>query len=96
MKTIKVTATVGLVYAPKKISVFVNHLEDDRYDAFFESQKTFSQEFDAAPGTYIINVLGMNQTDDTTTVSVGGDFILHDTKQSSEPHYVMVFIGTVN
>jgi hypothetical protein len=96
MKKIKITATVGLVYAPKKINVFINNLDNDKYDKYYESQKSFKQDFEAASGTYVINVIGMNQANDTTVVTVEGDFKLRDTKQSSDGNYVMVFIGNVN
>lgn len=96
MKKIKISATVDSVYAPKKINVFINNLDNDLYDKYYESQKSFNQEFEAATGRYIINVLGMNQNGDKTTVSVGGVFQLHDTKVSNDENYVMTFIGIVN
>lgn len=96
MKKIKIIAKVGKVYAPKKINVFINNLDNDLYDKYFESQKSFDQEFEASSGSYIIHVLGMNQADDKTTVTVSGDFVLAATKSSNKGNYVMVFIGNVN
>ncbi|TDO77802.1 hypothetical protein EV143_10334 [Flavobacterium chryseum] len=96
MKKIKIVARVGKVYAPKKISVFINNLDNDLYDKHYESQKSFDQEFEASSGRYIINVIGMNQEDDTTTVTVSGDFVIATTKSSNKGNYVMVFIGNVN
>lgn len=96
MKKIKIKVVVDSVYAPKKISVFLNNLDNDLYDKYYESQKSFEQEFEASSGRYVINVVGMNQLGDTTTVNVGGSFLLDDTKASDEENYVMVFIGEVN
>lgn len=96
MKKITIKAVVGKVYPPKKICVFINNMDNDLYDRYFESQKSFNTSFDASKGAYVINVIGMNQDQDDTTVTVGGDFQLAQTKKSSDGSYVMVFIGHVN
>lgn len=96
MKKIKIELKVGKIYAPKKISVFISNLENDRDDKYFESQKSFYQEFEVTSGRYVIKVLGMNQIEDTTTVSVGGDFEVASKKSSTKENYVIMFIGNVN
>ena len=96
MKTIRIKATVGNTYAPKNILVFISNLDDHHYDKYFESQKSFDQEFEASTGDYTIKVIGMNHPNDTTTVSVSGDFQLEDTKSSDDENYVLVFMGEVN
>ncbi|MFN3968206.1 hypothetical protein [Flavobacterium sp.] len=96
MKKIKIKTVVESVYAPKKINVIINNLDNDLHDKYFESQKSFTQEFEAGVGRYVITIVGMNQINDTTTVTVSGDFKLSDTKHSNEENYVMVFIGEIN
>lgn len=96
MKTIIIEATVGEVYAPKSINVFIDNKDNSSYDKYFESQKSFKQSFEATSGRYVINIVGTNQIDDKTTISVGGDFVLAESKESSDENYVMVFISNVN
>lgn len=96
MEKIRIKAVVDSVYAPKKMNVIINNLNNDLYDKYYESQKSFDQEFEASTGSYVITIVGMNQIGDKTTVTVGGSFKLEDTKQSDEENFVMVFIGEVN
>ena len=96
MNTIRITAAISSVFAPKPLLVVIDNKDDNGFDKEYRSRKSFDQEFEAGTGRYVIKIFGMNQIEGSTTITVSGDFEEAQSQSSDEVDYVMYFVGTVN
>jgi|GEM_PF-4064947 len=96
MGRIRIKVTVGNVYPPKPIRVFIDSKTNDKDDYEYKSPRSFDQEFEVPDGDYTITIAGMNQKNDKTDVDITGDFSNPGAKSSAAPNYSLVYKGKIN
>ena len=89
-----ITVKGGAIHPPKPIKVIIDNL-DNSNDFNYVNPTWFKQDFNLPPGKYMIVVSGMNQTNDTTEISIAGNFIANKKRKTKDTWYACVFIGEV-
>jgi hypothetical protein len=91
MGVITIKVDVGNVYPPIPIRVIVqNHDGDPDYD--FPIEKSSQRDIIVRPGRHTIIFFGMNQLEDQTEITLGGDYRCEDNHRvEADRKYASVF-----